>query len=266
MNAISNRDYKFDGNIISGSLFHEFIFKPWDWYRKVFLGLDRFEGNMSSRIGDIVHYCAYMADINKKPDVELIKNYLKESMQKFDSYKTFDEYFEDIKLIAETLINDYVLRYKGLEFEKTFKCKFDDETLFCGRIDRIEGAKNNAIIVDYKTHSKSLGIKKIDINHKIQLLFYAFLLKKNGYNPKAIKLIYINRPLGGEISEKTGKRLKYYPPKVQVFEEFISNEDFEFIENQIKLCYDKILLSRERKDLLHIIWHDPRLKKENNYE
>ena len=126
----------------------------------------------------------------------------------------------------------------------------------------LEGTKDDCCIVDYKTYNSKTTPKIIPQAYKYQLLVYAFLLKKNGYNPTRIKLVYINRNIDGGLSEKTGKPLKSYPPEVTVLVESITEEDIEFIGGLLDLCADSVLAGQEFPELLHVIWNDPRLKGE----
>ena len=46
------------------------------------------------------------------------------------------------------------------------------------------------------------------MNYKYQLLCYAYIYTKQGVDIDRIRLVYVNRPIAGGISEKTGKPLK----------------------------------------------------------
>ncbi len=91
---------------------------------------------------------------------------------------------------------------------------------------------------------------------------YAFILRLNGYNPTRLRLVYVNRHIEGEISEKTGKRMKTYYPEVTVITETITDEDIDFIGGLLELCVDTVQASEVYPKLNHVIWHDPRLKPE----
>ena len=112
---------------------------------------------------------------------------------------------------------------------------------------------------DYKTYSSKTKPRTIPQHYKYQLLVYAWILAQLGWNVTRIRLIYVNRHIEGEISEKTGKRMKSYPPEVTVLTESIDKTDIDFIEGLLHLAVDSCKASEKHPELRHVIWHDPRL-------
>ena len=82
---------------------------------------------------------------------------------------------------------------------------------------------------------------------------------KMGYNVTRIRLVYVSRNIDGGISEKTGKPLKSYPPKLTVLTETVTEDDMAFIDSMLNLAKDTLLVSDKHPELRHIMWHDPRL-------
>lgn len=243
---------------ISPSAFSNFIDKPHKWYRNEVLNEDVFTHNTSSVIGTIVHYCAESVANGDEVSIKYIEEYVK-SLELNEDYDP-DVVLNSYREMAETLVNDYVIDRDFMEVETQYCFDMGDGFYVAGTIDRLEGCKSDCMIVDYKTYHSKIKPKTIPSYYKYQLLTYAAILKSTGYNVTRIRLVYVNRNIEGDISEKTGKRLKSYPPEVTIITETINEEDIEFIESQLELCVDSLILTEQQPDISHIIWHDPRLK------
>jgi len=243
---------------ISPSAFSKFIQTPHSWYRSEVLKEDPFTHNTSTVIGTIVHYCAEMVSKEQEVNKKIIEEYI-------DSLDIHDDYDPDVvrhqyPLMAECLVNYYVLEHEMLEAETQHVVELVDDYYAGGTLDRIEGIKSDCMIVDYKTYNSKTKPKSIPIYYKYQLLVYGYILKSKGYNPTRIRLAYVNRHIDGGISEKTGKPLKSYPPEVTILTETVTDEDFDFIEGLLELCVDSLKATKKHPELTHIIWHDPRLR------
>lgn len=243
---------------ISPSSFAKFVNSPHTWYRDEVLKENPFTHNTSTVIGTIVHYCAEMISKNEEVDQAAIDDYI-------DSFEIHDEYDPDLVrqhyvLMAETLVNFYVLENEMFEAETKHVTGLGEGFYVGGTLDRLEGTKEDCMICDYKTYNSKTKPKTIPSNYKYQLLVYAFLLFANGYNPTRIRLIYINRNIDGGTSDKTGKPLKSYPPEVTVLTDIITDEDMEFIQGLLDLCVDTYKTGVKYPELLHVIYHDPRLR------
>lgn len=242
----------------SPSAFAKFITTPHSWYRSEVLGEDDFSHNTSTVLGTIVHYCAEMVSTNQDVDTVLIDDYI-------DSLEIHDEYDPDVVrhhyvAMAEELVNSYVLEHSCAEAEMQVAAEVRDGYAAAGTIDRIEGSKQDCMIVDYKTYNSKTKPKALAQHYKYQLMVYAWILSRLGWNVTRIRLVYINRNIDGGISEKTGKPLKSYPPEVTVLTETITTEDFDFIYSLLDLAVDSCEAAKEHPELTHVIFHDPRLK------
>jgi hypothetical protein len=208
----------------SPSSFAKFVERPHVWYREEVLGEDKFTYNTASVLGTIIHYCAQYVGM------------------------------------AEKLVNDYVLeRPTFLKIEEQFCAEVKDDFYAAGTLDVLEGEKDDCMITDYKSYSSKTKPKTIPAHYKYQLLVYAWILRSLGYTVNRLRLVYINRDIEGEISEVTGKRKKSYPPEVTVLTETIEEESFDFIEGLLNLAVDSCLAGHKHPELVHVIWHDPRL-------
>ena len=249
----------------SPSSFAKFIERPHQWYREEVLGEDKFDYNTSSVLGTIVHYCAEKVAKNEDVDTDEIERYISKHAPKagdspgtgYDPNEVREQYTE----MAERLVNDYVLErsHHFLEVESSKATEVKDGYYAAGTLDVLEGTKDDAMLTDYKSYSSKTKPRSIPAHYKYQLLVYAWVLTKLGYTVNRIRLVYINRHIEGEISEKTGKRMKSYPPEVTVLTETIEQSDLDFIEGLLHLAVDSCEASNAHPQLRHVIWHDPRL-------
>jgi len=244
----------------SPSAFSKFVDKPHAWFRSEVLGEKEFSHSTSTVIGTIVHYCAEKVAKGEQVSNRDIEDYI-------DSLDEHDDYDRAVvrgnyQAMAETLVNDYVLEHNYLEVETQHCAEVKDGYYAAGTLDALQGVKEECMVVDYKTYHSKTKPKTIPYYYKYQLLVYAYILRKLGYEVTRIRLVYVNRHIEGEISEKTGKPLKSYPPEVTVLTESITEEDFEFISGLLELAVDTVEFYNERPDLAHIIFHDPRLRPE----
>lgn len=247
---------------ISPSAFSDFVEKPHRWYYKEVAKTDDFEYNTSSVLGTIVHYCAEQIAKNEEVDKQAIEDYInsKEPNDEFDPAIVRAQY----KTMAERIVNDYVHPNKNSFFkvEESYSCHVRDGFYVAGTPDLLQGSAMDCMITDYKTYNKTTKPRAIPSYYKYQLLTYAYLLGKNDITATRIRLVYVNRFIEGKISEKTGKRGKEYPPEITVLTEEVTPEDMQFIDSMINLCIDTVEMGWIHPELLHIIYHDPRLKPE----
>jgi hypothetical protein len=242
----------------SPSQFSNFIQSPHNWYRTEVLGEESFSHNTSTVIGTIVHYCAEMVAKGEDVDQDMIEDYI-ESLDEHEDY-SWEIVHHHWKAMAEELVNSYVLEHKMLGAEEQVGYEIMYGYAAAGQIDRLEGHKEDCMIVDYKTYNSKTKPRAFPQYYKYQLLVYAWILKKLGYNPTRIRLVYVNRSIDGGISDKTGKPLKSYPPEVTVLTEVITEEDLDFINGLLELAVDSVEAAKNHPELRHVIFHDPRLK------
>lgn len=243
---------------ISPSAFSNFILFPHNWYRSEVLKEELFSYNTSSVIGTCVHYCAECVSKKIPVDENIINEYI-------DSFLIKEDYDPEVaknsfKAMAECLVNDYVLENDFIDTEMQMSAPVKLDYAAAGTCDAVQGTKEDTIVVDYKTYNSKTKPRAMPSYYRYQLLVYAWMLKVNGYNPTRIRLVYVNRNIEGEISEKTNKRLKSYPPEVTVLTESITDEDLDFIYSLMELCVESVEAVKKYPELTHVIFHDPRLK------
>jgi len=243
----------------SPSAFPKFVQSPHLWYRDEVLDENPFSHNTASVIGTIVHYCAECVAKEQEVDMDAINDYIesKELHDEYDPNVVKDKFIA----MAERLVNDYVLEVNDvLEVETQHCVEIRDGFYAAGTIDLLQGTKSECMLTDYKSYSSKTKPKAIPANYRYQLLVYVWILRQLGYNVTRVRLVYINRHIEGEMSEKTGKQLKSYPPEVTVLTETVEEESIDFIESNLNLAIDSLLATEAQPELTHVIWHDPRLK------
>lgn len=245
---------------ISPSQFSTFVDKPHKWYRETVLGEEGFTYSTSSVLGTVIHYLAECV----ANQTEVSKDHIAEYINSFEENEDYSrsEVFSNFESMASVLINEYVLSnmQNYLFAEKTIFAEVAEGFYASGTLDFLQGTKDDCIIGDYKSYHSKTKPKTIPYYYKYQLLVYAYMAIKNGYNPTRIRLVYISRNIDGGISEKTGKPLKSYPPELTVLTEVIDQDDIDFISSLLDLCVEKYIATEKHPELTHLLWHDMRLK------
>jgi len=246
---------------ISPSQFNTFMTRPHVWYREQVLGEEGFTGNTASVLGTVVHYVAECVGKLLEPSIGQIELYI----SKFEGDEDVDCSIvrNSYKQMAETLVNDYVLKNMPTEVEPFVKYELQPNYYPSGSIDAISrniDYSGDSYIVDYKTYNSKTKPRKIPMKYMYQLLIYAYICRKNDKHIDAVRLVYINRNIDGGISEKTGNPLKSYPPEVTVLTETITDEDMEFIESLLNLCIDTVQTAKSNPELVYMLFRDYRLK------
>lgn len=270
---------------ISPSQIAKFFNKPHEWYQSEVLGNKTFTGNTSSYLGTIVHFIASEFATTQSVRKHLIYQYLyeelvTEKLQKrhpfdFESMTDFEEIEDFLKdntdpefVNVEYIFNNYrpmgnaliqFIREKGLpqEVEKLIHQEVLPGYFACGSVDAI---KHKRRVQDYKTTSDLSPKDKIPYEYKLQLLVYAWILRKNGYPIDSISIIWITHNQVNRRSEVNGKPMKDYPTQVSEVIEYIDEKDFQFIESLLKLIAESLEATIKYPHLTHIIWKDYRLK------
>lgn len=125
---------------------------------------------------------------------------------------------------------------------------------------------SDGMIVDYKTYNSATEPKSIPFDYKIQTLAYAWIYRQMGIEINRIRLVYVNRPIDTRsISEKTGKPIgKVTPPRVTVLTEVITPDDWELIDNTLKLIAETVQYVRQHPDTAHLLFKSYKLKELSN--
>ena len=250
--------YKGEGDHfrISASGISRFFTSTSSWFRENLTDLDEgFKGSSSSVLGTIVHY-SLECYVRKNPvDLDEINQYLINQSTIVDDLDV--DYIRHQYPIMARVGQTYLDR----ELDETCVAeRFVEHTILTGiTVGGSIDLHSGNTVIDYKTTSAKTIPKNIAYAHKLQLLTYAKLLIDQGHNIKYIRIVYITTDIVGEISEKSGKRLKSYPSEVHVLEEPITKDDLDMIRNIHDVIAQSVAKFRDEPSLRHILSQDMRL-------
>ena len=208
------------------------------WYRENLMGESGFISSTSSVLGTCVHYVAEVfaktGDFTVADKDEISKYILKHTDPAYTEYN--EEVDADIinhqyKLMAQNIVNEYLSMNIPDQVEPFVTEEILPGIHVGGSIDNITGD----VICDYKTTSLAKLPDSIKFDYRLQLLTYAWIIRKKGTQINRIRLIYVNRDKPGLMSEKTGKQLKSYPSEVKVITENITDKDIDYIDGIIRV-------------------------------
>ena len=246
---------------ISPSSIGSFFNYPVKWYRDYLLGEKEFTASTSTVLGTVVHAFAeaYVKGITlSREDAE---EYILHSA-KTQPVTSDPIMIEDIRSaypeMAMTLVNDYIRYNKPTSVEDQIYAKVLDDIYVGGSCDNRTGDT----VIDYKTYNSATEPKSIPFDYKIQTLAYAWIYRQMGIDINRIRLVYVNRPIDTRsISEKTGKPIgKITPPRVTVLTEMITPDDWELIDNTLKLIAETVQYVRQHPDTAHLLFKSYKLK------
>jgi len=231
---------------ISPSQIDKFFSYPSVWYRENFLGEKNFIGSTSTVLGTIVHKVAELFALNESITKDEIDRYIDEQAEiigeDFDEVKVKGLYPE----MAEAVVNQYLIQKgKPDEVEKAVWHKVKEDIYVGGTIDAIKGD----MIIDYKTASKKPR-DAIPFNYLIQLMAYAWILRKQGKDINWLRLVYVVQP-----TKTMGVRTFIVDKQIQA-------DDWEMIDNTLELIAETVLVQREQPELIPLLYKSMKLKEE----
>ena len=242
---------------ISPSMVYKFFCDPSSWYKSEVLKESTFNGNTATILGTICHYIYEQETNGNKVTREFITDQMKQYFtQNPDLVMDVDipDVQETYPKVAAAVMNQYVLlknnevlvNHGEIDTEKSISyCLDKDSGIYvAGTADRIE---NKHILVDYK-HVGKKPADEIPYNYKVQLMTYAYMLNKIGYNIDTIRLVYGVKPT------------KTLDARCFVVSENITSDDFDNIENILYLIVDTIKIMREHPEYTYILFKDSSLK------
>lgn len=263
---------------ISPSRIHSFFNKTHEWYRTEVLGETGFEGSTASILGTVCHYAADCIGNGEEPDFHEICKYLISQVVDDPTLPSdpddYEEYLYenqtrldiDLNIIAtqmfpmiEAIRND--MTTLPSRTEELVSAAITPGYYVCGSADAVFGT----MLVDYKTTSDLTPKDYIPYEYKLQLLCYAYAYKRQGVPIDRIAIKWVTRANVGRVSEKTGKPLKDYPSVVHTVIHLVTQEDWEFIEQILKLVAETVQYVREHPESAYIVFRDYRLKKPSQH-
>ena len=272
---------------ISPSSISSFISAPHQWYREFVLGERDFSQSTATVLGTICHFIAEEFVTKKSVDkLEIYKYIYKHTCPPSISFPTTEDLdtiesflyehcltspidgqyiLSQWKVMGNTLITYLKNRPPVAEVENMIAAEILPNFYAAGSADKLEGpgkGKGFHCLTDYKTTSDLTPKDYIPMNYKYQLLTYAWIYTKLGYNVDRIRIVWITNNQVGRISETTGKPLKDYPSQVVEVTELINQQDLDFIESILKLISETVQAARDYPHLTHCLFKDYRLKQE----
>lgn len=250
---------------ISPSSIEKFFTYPSIWYKENILNQKQFVASTSTVLGTICHASAESYCNGTPITREDVEEYITKTMrsQPIDAEPINPTIIRDsYSSMAMTLINDYVRKNMPTEVEMSMYSRIIDDIYVGGTCDAIShNLGHDGIIIDYKTYNSSTKPSKIPWGYKIQCLAYAFMAKDKDIHVERIRLVYVNRPIDTRaISEKTGKPIgKLTPPEVTVLTETITPEDWEMVENTLKLIALTVKRAKEDPTLVPLLFKSMKL-------
>ena len=243
------KGYKF---IISPSSIGKFFEHPKSWYKEDLMGGEReFKGNTSTVLGTICHYIyeSYNKCIEVDPDdikIQLGKYALEHPELDINTKEILDEYHD----ITEAVFKTYLYSRQEIEKDARSEVPVVAEVMpgiyVAGTTDRIE----NDVIVDFKTVKTKPNELAIPFNYKVQLLAYAYALRKLGKEINWIRIVYGVRPT------------KKLPARCFVVSEAITPEAEKMIEDTLYLIGESVMAVKDNVKLAYLIFKSYDLKEE----
>ena len=241
---------------VSPSSIGKFFDFPVLYYRENVLGEEqKFQGSTSTVLGSICHkiYELVVKYPNNKWKEFINREIIQEQLLKFVELHpelgiNVDEVISLYPQITREVVNSYILKCttSRVEVEKQVVVKLDDSIYLGGTIDRIEGD----CVVDYKNVGKMPSdTTKIPFGYKIQLLAYAYALRKLGYIVDRIRIVYGIRPT------------KTIPARCVVVTEQIDYVANKLIDDTLNLIVESVTICKNRPELVHLIFKSWDLKK-----
>lgn len=235
---------------ISPSQIDKFFSLPKIWYNDCYLGnAPKFEGSTATVTGTICHYIYEMITKGKEVTREKINNDLADYMMMCPNPDVdATQVMLDYPLVSATVVNQYLLpansRGGVLETEKKVVAKVMDGIYVAGTCDRIEGD----CVVDFKTVGTKPNENAIPFAYKIQLLAYAYALRKLGYEINRIRLVYGVKP-----TKKLSARC------------YVVTEDIDYvaeklISDTLRLIGESVLAVKQKPELAYLIFKSMDLK------
>ena len=248
---------------ISASGISRFFSNTNAWWRENMMGETGFISSTASVLGTCVHYVAEVfaktgtfTDQNKQEVEDYIVAHTNPAYTDYNEEVDGDIIRTQYKIMAQNIVNEYLINNIPTQVELFVTEEILPGIFVGGSIDAI----TNDIVCDYKTTSMTKLPETIKFEYRLQLLTYAWIMRKQGTTINRIRIIYVSRDKPGAISEKTGRQLKSYPSEVKVITENVTEEDFEYIQGIINMISHSVQRWNEVPEDRYLLAQDWRLK------
>lgn len=240
---------------ISPSGLYRFFSHTNDWYREhVIKDPDAgFQGNDSSFIGDCVHAMAHAY----KDTGRLINAQCEAYIDKLGILADKTYIRQQYPVMAQVLIDQYVSKIpKHFKAEPFLYHEIMEGVGVGGSIDVL----GDRCVTDYKTTSNLNAPTYFSKHYWFQLMTYAFLARKEGYDIDTIRIVFVTHNTVNRISERTRRPMKNYPSTVSILEDTVTEEGLILIEDVLHLVAESVIAYKEKPELRHLLAQDMRLK------
>lgn len=230
----------------------KFITSTRQFWGELMLGEEGFVGSTASVLGTCTHFYGEDSLLNGEVDQAEIEKYI-------EKHPHLDQDFirEQHPIMGGALLDYIQSNLSGTLVPERFVF---EEILpgigVGGSIDLIAGDT----IIDWKTTSALSAPKTMSYQYRLQLLTYAWILRKQGHTINRIRIVYITTNVTGRVSETTGKPMKDYPTDVTVLNEQITDEDMDMIEGIINVICHSVKRWQEVPADRFLLAQDWRLK------
>ncbi|MFI3306967.1 MAG: PD-(D/E)XK nuclease family protein [Mycoplasmatota bacterium] len=219
-NNIKNINNKLRLSYSSMDNFYKCSYK---YYLNSILKIGNYEETISTKIGNIFHYCLSTSLENYESEKDKLTLSNKED---FFITSLKEDLIEIIKVL-ET--QKQFVNLKNIECEKNITVSKGNLT-FIGFIDKIIYENNTLAIVDYKTGNPHLNLNNIIYGLDLQLCVYLYLIKKSVYADFDIAGFYLQKILPTKINrEKNKTHEQQYNDSLKL--SGYSNSNYEILYN-----------------------------------
>jgi len=226
---------------ISPSGISKFFEFPSIWYADNFLGEESFTGNTSSYLGTIIHAIAEAYTKDESTSKEEIEEFLNTID---DPNVNCNDIRANYPEMAMVLINEYLSKNRPNKVEQSILAPVSEKVMVGGTYDAIQGNT----LIDYKTAARKPNVETMPFGYKIQLLAYAWILKQQGTIIDRLRLVYIIRAT------------KTLPARVFVVNHMITPEDWQLVDDTLKLMAETIELHQSNPEYTHLLYKSMKLK------
>lgn len=226
---------------ISPSSFYLLFDNPAKWYKQTVLK-QKDSPNTNMVLGTLLHNRIERTFSGLPVDETIEEEYINLFNENVE-VNAWDIY-EQLNPMWNTVSEHLLTIEKPIEFEKqlVYEPVNNQDVFISGTFDY----RTNDTIGDYKTTSTSMsGIKT---HHKLQLLLYAYMLRKNGINIENIEVTYIVKP--------KQLKTKFKDCVVQVYREPIVEDDMKYVLTHVKNLSTKISMCKTNPELVDLFFYN----------
>ena len=229
---------------ISPSQIDKFFKYPSVWYKEEVLKEKEDFKNTAMSLGTVCHYIYEQVGLGLSDSIDT--EYIENQIETLSGYEDVDtaEVIRQYRGLCNVVVNEYIINNMPTHTEYPTYAEVTGNVYVGGTIDNI----TNSIVVDYKTVATKPSVTNIPFNYKIQLLAYAYALSRSNHFIDRIRLVYGVKPT------------KTLPARCFVVTEEITYEDWNLIEDTLKLMAETIIKVKKQPELTHLLFKSMKLK------